>query len=328
MPNSIPKLRRSFKARLATFLNRNLSRAELAIYRFRERAHKLPASIQDYLQGTNPYLTTLRKRYVEFGMFEHSFWQEWRGTLDLQRFRQNGDFLAQSYEKGRRLNYMLTTAYAEALDDWHLLWELSEDCLFGAMGFKFAGDLLVTRDLLDSVLEITFLKNELGLKRDDTLRILDIGAGYGRFAHRFSATFPNSHVTCIDAVPESTFLCDFYIKHRNFESQAASVPLYERDSLIGKTFDLAVNIHSWPECTLATITNWLEFIVACNIRRLLVIPHAESFWCTEPDGSKPSFLGEIERHGFRLRKQIRKFERSRLLQEEGIFNTAYALFER
>ena len=45
--------------------------------------------------------------------------------------------------------------------------------------------------------------------------MLDIGAGYGRLAHRMSAAFPQlEDYCCVDAVPESTFLSEYYLRHR------------------------------------------------------------------------------------------------------------------
>ena len=46
-------------------------------------------------------------------------------------------------------------------------------------------------------------------------RVLDVGAGYGRLAHRMATALPGlADYCCVDAVPESTFLSEYYLRHR------------------------------------------------------------------------------------------------------------------
>src|SRR3546814_16107320 len=72
----------------------------------------------------------------------------------------------------------------------------SEDGLFGCWTQRFPGHPRCSRDLLDSVNELSFLDRHLSIRGRDGLRILDLGAGYGRLAHRAPAAFPGIADNC------------------------------------------------------------------------------------------------------------------------------------
>ena len=77
--------------------------------------------------------------------------------------------------------------------------------------------------------------------------MLDIGAGYGRLAHRMTAALPSSPTTAASTrSPESTFLSEYYLRHRGGSPPARVVPLDEVEARAASpgAFDLAVNIHS------------------------------------------------------------------------------------
>ena len=97
---------------------------------------------------------------------------------DLSNFRGDNMWVHQS---GRQHlaepNYVLTAYYIVANDRLGLLERLVEDGAFGAMTFKMAGH-RVSRDLMDSILEINFLDRHLQPGTLENLSILDIGAGY------------------------------------------------------------------------------------------------------------------------------------------------------
>jgi SAM-dependent methyltransferase len=121
---------------------------------------------------------------------------------------------------------MLTTYYVKTIDTLSLLNILHEDALFGAHVFDFNGKFIVSRDLLDSIVEIYFLERTLGISKT-SYNFLDIGAGYGRFAYRIVSSFPQGRVLCVDSVAESTFLCEYYLRFRGVEKRAETVPLDE-----------------------------------------------------------------------------------------------------
>ncbi len=113
----------------------------------------------------------------------------------------------------------------ESRDKLGLLGQLDEDGLFGAWTFEFGDRPPVSRDLLDSVNEINYLDTQMGLSSIENLRVLDIGAGYGRLAHRMSPALPGlAAYDCIDGVAISTFLCDYYRGFRQMPEVGAGGP--------------------------------------------------------------------------------------------------------
>ena len=121
------------------------------------------------------------------------------------------------------LKFYIFTRHVRDKDQFGLLDSLVEHGDFGCSTFEYAGIGLVSRDLLDSVLEISFLERHLGIFERNDIRVLDIGAGYGRMAHRLLTAHPRiESYACVDAVPESTFLSEFYLKHRGLDHRARS----------------------------------------------------------------------------------------------------------
>ena len=159
------------------------------------------------LRFDNPHLASIRKRYAAHPATDHI---QWRGfdveaKIDPEFFRADNLYVFQ----GRRyppIVFYATAAYVKEVDHLGLLNRLCEDDHFGAETFDFHGK-TVSRDLLDSVLEINFLAKYLSIFNDRTINILDIGAGYGRLAVRAVNAKSNiGRYYCIDAVPESTFI--------------------------------------------------------------------------------------------------------------------------
>ena len=293
------------------------------------RKQILPTDAKQYLQHSNPRLQELISRYAEVRFFENSFWKARR--IDLLNFRGEWNYLAQLDYKETERKYLMTAAYVAALDDQHFLERLSEDSLFGAVTIRVLDDLIISRDLLDSILEIRFLSRHLNLDPEQRYVCLDIGAGYGRFAHRFTSLFPRSQVYCVDGVAVSTFLCEFYTRFRECNDRAEAIPLYELSRLSNVKIDFATNIHSWSECPLSAVKYWLDLLADLRVSFLFVVPNwldeQQMFLTIEPDGSRVSFLPEIERHGYRLKVIERKFGNSGMMAKYGIFNAPYVLFE-
>ena len=220
-------------------------------------------------------------------------WAKWPDRIDLKTFRSDGDYLSQNASVE---DYHATYDYVVAHDGAGYLSGFTEDDLFGVHAVPIDGR-LVTRDLLDSVLEMNFLRRHLGPM--DGFKVLDIGAGYGRFAHRFTAAIPDSYIYCVDAVAKSTDLCDFYIQFRGFGTRARAVPLAKLGS-VEPPIDLAVNIHSWSECPLQWINFWLDRIAELDVTYLFVVPHTADAVSMEPDGRGICFLPAIESRGYKI----------------------------
>jgi SAM-dependent methyltransferase len=287
----------------------------------------LPPEIIRQLSHDNPRLKELKDRYAQNTRFAHSFWNSWEKHVNLLKFRGEDNYVSQAYFRQNPRRYELSFAYVETTDDLGLLNLLEEDPLFGVKLWEFVPGKPVSRDLLDSILEIAFLQKALGVQFQDRLRVLDIGAGYGRFAHRFNTACPKSSITCIDPIATSTFLSEFYLKFRNCAGTDV-VPFDQLPSLQGRTYDLAANIHSWSECTKQFISFWLDRLCDLKVPYLFIVPHTEKLETVETNGVHLTYDDELERRNFKLVLKQKKFHRSRLVHQAGIFPTEYRLYKR
>lgn len=179
--------------------------------------------------------------------------------------------------------------------------------------------------MIDSVPEINFLHECFG---EGKLALLDIGAGYGRLAHRLSETKPNvDPIYCADAIPESTFLCDFYLRFRH--ARALTVPLDEVESLVKRgAIDLATNIHSFSECTRASISWWMTLLREGGVKHLVLVPNrSEKLFSTELDGKRLDASDIIALAGYQLRAKRPKYSAATAMDRYGLGPTWYLLFE-
>jgi putative sugar O-methyltransferase len=290
-------------------------------------AGNLPPEVVAFLSQNNPRLNELKKRYAENTQCPHSFWNSWEKHVNLLKFRGEDDYVSQAYFRQNTRRYELTFTYVEATDELGLLNTLSEDPLFGVKLWEFVPGKPVSRDLLDSILEIAFLQKALGFQPKDCYKILDVGAGYGRFADRFTTVFPASPVTCVDAIATSTFLSEFYLKFRK-RDQASIVPFDRLADLQNNRYDLAVNIHSWSECTKEFIGFWLDRLCDLKVPYLFIVPHTPNLETVETNGQHLTYDDELARRGFKLVLRQRKFQKSEFVNLNGIFPTEYRLYKR
>lgn len=240
----------------------------------------LPDGAADYLRFDNPRLSELLERYsgCDPAVTSPAVWTE--GTLtDLRYFRGDNPFVWQL--RGLNYNALTYTMSYYALKCGQcsdFLAAFAEDGLFGAHAFEIDGR-LVTRDLLDSVREVDFIRTHIGLEGKT---ILDIGAGYGRFAHRLSETAADLTVYATDGYAPSTFLAEYYLRFRRAD-RAHAVPLDEVEALLGKTkIDLATNIHSFSECTPDAVTWWAKLLASAEVPHLMIVPNGEHFNLARP----------------------------------------------
>ena len=121
------------------------------------------------------------------------------------------------------------------------------------------------------MLEIKFLE-DCGIDLD-TSRVLDIGAGYGRLADRLMTAFPGIFVACADPITMSRFVCRRYLTSRGFPS---TVPVLHPDQVSAlRRIDLAINVHSWSECTPEEVEWWMHTLRIMKVPRLFVVPHGK-----------------------------------------------------
>lgn len=269
-------------------------------------------------------LDELRRRYaaVTSPAAVHSVWANRKSKdnlvsaglagFDLTRFRASNSYVWNYYgadgAEAARLKYYLFQQAIRSHDDAHLLDRLTEDGAFGCPTFEFGDSGTLSRDLLDSVAEINFLQRHVGVL-DRDVRVLDIGAGYGRMAHRMLDANPLiSRYTCVDAVPESTFLSEFYLEHRGLAHRADVIPLDKIDARLTGPFDVALNIHSFSECTYAAVEWWLRRVADLGIANLMIVPNPnnrfasdpERFVSSEADGSHRDFYPLLTSLGYEL----------------------------
>lgn len=270
----------------------------------------LPAGAADYLVQDNPELAALRERYAALDLpssVHHQWGDQLTGFINryLQYFRGDTPYVWNYRElpKVTRLKYFIFLKYVRSIDTEALLDSLQEDGTFGCWTFDFDGAPRVSRDLLDSVNEISYLQRQLDIFNQDDQRILDIGAGYGRLAHRLCTALPNvSDYCCVDAIPESSFLCDYHLAYRQLKPRARVVTLDRVGSdLQPEQFDLAVNIHSFSECTLPAVQWWIQQLERLRIPKLLIVPNAPTQLLTnEADGTALDYRPYLEEAGYRL----------------------------
>jgi SAM-dependent methyltransferase len=276
------------------------------------------------LTRENPRLLELQAAYSSLNLFEQSVWIDWSRQIDITKFRGENAYIAQRWSMTDE-RYWATWDYLFR-DDADMLLRLGEDGAYGAVVFKRNGHPF-SRDLLDSVSEMRFIWDILHFSPGDPMTVLDIGAGYGRLAHRISQAWRGWHTTCVDAVPLSTFVCEYYLKQR--QARANVVPLHQLDQLT--KCDLACNIQSFSEMPLSAVNFWLDRCVDLDIRLFFLSPHAgdlihPNFVTSEPNGSARDYYDSFERHGYKVIARRPKFPYGEA--PSLIFCTDYIMFER
>jgi SAM-dependent methyltransferase len=317
-------------------LNRWLRRFDLGLYRPSlveaeqgATAHApLPAGAAEVLRFDHPRLVELARRYRGHPAAVHSGWSELRleHQIDLRQFRGDSQYLYQ--RRGTpEAAYALTADYVVRHGALGLLDSLDEDGAFGAVTFEIDGR-RVSRDLLDSALEIEALAAWLGTDPLAGARVLDVGAGYGRLAHRLCSWSPRARVVAADAVPLSTFVCDYYLGFRGV-ANAEVVPLDQAETAIAQGgFDLAVNVHSFGEAPRAAVEWWLRRIAGAGVPRLFIVHVERDLFALEADLSRCSYDDTLAALGYRRVDLRPKYVRSDTVQRLGVFPAWYHCFER
>lgn len=268
----------------------------------------LPAHATDYLRPDHPRLLELRRAYaaLEVSAVDHSQWRESNVAdyLELRYFR--GESMIQWHYRERlratRLKMFVYLTFLQELGGAELIPRLGEDGQFGCWAYEFAGYPTVSRDLLDSVAELLFLDRQMSIFGSSGLRVLDVGAGYGRLAHRMAGAVPGlDDYCCVDAVAESTFLSEYYLWWRRCIPPARVVPLQEIDQLRPGHFDLAINVHSFSECTMAAVSWWISRLQDLEVPVLFVVPNEpDGLLSREQDGARQDLMPVLEDAGYRL----------------------------
>ncbi|HEY1523456.1 MAG TPA: putative sugar O-methyltransferase [Solirubrobacteraceae bacterium] len=268
----------------------------------------LPTAAQE-LVPDHRELVELRAAYesLDLPVVVRSRWHEGAvgSFLDLRWFRGETLFVWHYREIPRisQLKYYVFARYVLDRDHLGLLDRLEEDGMFGCWTFSYPGWREVSRDLLQSVNEISFLDRTLQVSQRSDLSVLDIGAGYGRLAHRMATALPGlANYCCTDVIPEATFLSRWYLAYRGCSPPARVVRLDRIESeLEPGSFDLAVNMHSFSECPMAAIQWWVDLVARLEVPYLLIVPNEpQELLSTEPDGSRRDFSPILTTAGYAL----------------------------
>jgi SAM-dependent methyltransferase len=277
----------------------------------------LPDDAREYLTPNNPKLLDLKRRYAKCDP-NVTIPLEWTDgyvrTEDIAYFRGDNAYVWQ-VRVGNIIGYTLATYYVKSIDNYNLLDRLTEDKAFGIFTFEIAGR-IISRDLIDSIMEINFLDRHLGLMSRREITVLDIGAGYGRLAYRMSTSVPGlKEYLCVDAVPESTFISDFYLRYRNANHKTKVIALDQFEQVLtAKKIDLALNVHSFPECRLEAVEWWISRLAGAEINRLFIVTD---------DGN--DFSPILSRYGYKLLVHEHKYS-DPIVQKYAVFPADYFLF--
>jgi hypothetical protein len=315
--------------------------------RFHSTEDSLPPGAEEYLHSRNERLQELRDSYakLDWPVLRHSRWRDdvVSGWLNLKYFRGDNIIMwhyrdeasvgvAQSDSdavKHNRLFYFNYLQYILDQPDGDLVDRLGEDGAFGCWVYEFPSYPACSRDLLDSVNELLFLDKHLSVMSRSGLRILDIGAGYGRLAHRASQAISGlSDYCCVDAVAESTFLCEYYARVRNVVPPVRVATLPEVPSLQPNQFDLAINVHSFSECRLEAVEWWMSEVARLEVPYLFIVPNEPAgFLTTETHSTSRDYLPVLESNGYRLVVDTPVIEDAAVRDVLGI-RDRFCLFER
>ncbi len=330
------------RARL--LVNQGLGRFDLTLQR-RSRMEELgfiddptsgnvavPPGADEYLRRDHPRLVELAEAYSGHPASGHTQWtDEFVATdIDLMAFRGDNAYVSQRLGT-TEASYAIATDYVRHHDPACLFSQLEEDGLFGAVTFDIDGQ-VVSRDLLDSILELNFLHTHLGVLDGRPRTILDIGAGYGRLAHRLATVAPHVTYLCTDAVPTSTFLCEYYTGFRDLPNVEV-IPLHELDTALeGRQVDLALNVHSFSEMPYGAIEFWLGLVARLEIPDLFTVPNVENTLISREDAHEANTGRDVEpllaELGYEFTVRQPKYADSPIAQTYGVFPAWHWLLRR
>src|SRR5206468_2835392 len=141
----------------------------------------LPPDADGALRQDNPALLALAARYdaLTVDAAAKAMWNARfvRSTVSLAHFRAHSAYVWSYAELPRPtvLKYFIFAQDA-ARRAGSLFGRLSEDAAFGCLAYEFETHGMMSRDRLDSALELAFIDRHTGLLRKPGLRVLDIGA--------------------------------------------------------------------------------------------------------------------------------------------------------
>jgi hypothetical protein len=249
------------------------------------------------------------------------YWDSgYTSELDLTDFRGDNHYVWQRRAFGE-VNYLTTILYARSHDGHGVLDRIDEDGAFGAQSLELEGR-LYSRDLVESANELNFLLDHLPAGDLRPLRLVDVGAGYGRLAHRLATVVRDAEIYCTDGIAVSTAICDAYIRYRNLTDRVTVVPLTRLHS-IATPIPVATNVHSFSEMSYEAVAWWLDWLVDVGVRWLFVVPNLPG--PSLVDGR--SFEDLLDARGFELAATRPKYD-DPLVDRYALYPGVYYLYGR
>ena len=253
---------------------------------------------------------------------ELSLWSNWPDPSDPPEFRgevstsQAAAHEASNWGAAALLDaYRLQHLHARATDRLGLLHGMVEDGAFGTLRFAVDGH-IVSRDTLDSAMELNFVASHAGLQRGDAFTWADIGAGWGRLVHRCLEGFPAARAMALDAVPYSSWTAEHYLHQRGVLGRAQ---VGGRALLGGARPLVASNVHSWSEAPIVSIRAWLDVLSASEVPWLFFVPHDRSAVSLEASGPGQPILPEIIGRGWQVVAERPKYGASPALGRHALY---------
>lgn len=158
-------------------------------------------------------------------------------------------------------------------------WGQTRDAEFGARVVKTSYG-YVTRMWLEAEEEMAFVLKQEGRMLPPS--VVEIGGGYGRLAVPLSVHC--RRYVCVDPIPISTQVCREYCgRFANGRVEVPSLPDFLALKNRGDEykFDLAINVHSWNECTTEQIEWWLTMLRELAVPYLFTVSHGQM--CGRPE---------------------------------------------
>jgi len=217
--------------------------------------------------------------------------------------------------------FIVSALWAEKNDSFGLLNSTEELGDYGVECIRLQGRLW-SRDLVDSVLEITFLMESLPPGSLDTMTTVDIGAGYGRLLRRLADVTHNDNLFGVDGVALSTCIADAYISHLELRSRVRILTLAEADEL-SKPVHLVTNVHSFSEMPLDAVCWWLDWARDRGTEFLFIVPNVPGPALN--DGT--DLMPHIRERGFVLAAHRMKYT-DELIGTHALYQAHYYLFTR
>lgn len=183
------------------------------------------------------------------------------------------------------------------IDTDSFLQKTKEDGSYGCISFEI-DNIKISRDLLDSILEIYYIKSVF--PDLEKLNLLEIGAGYGRLCKRFIDCFPNSKYFITDAIPQSTFFSKIYLGNKNEDNV---INLFDIERRIKElNIDIAINIHSFPECNITDIEWWVKLLYTNKIKYIFYVPNNPNSTSEYmPSNSNDSIYDIYIKYGYKVK---------------------------